>query len=102
MDHCFDVPFQQLRPMFPSLQRFYRGAHKLFRKAAWGCSRIRMSHARRLSVGTQSACIRRCSVQVATDVTTSCLQKTQQSAAVGLREDEPDVAGLRRPSRRPA
>ncbi|EJD45246.1 hypothetical protein AURDEDRAFT_165796 [Auricularia subglabra TFB-10046 SS5] len=97
-DPRLDVPFRQLRPTFRSLQRFHRGAHELFRKSAWGCSSppsmIRTSHALRLSAGTQSACFHTCAVQVASDVTTSCIQTLQQCAVLCLREDEPDVAAI--------
>ncbi|EJD47074.1 hypothetical protein AURDEDRAFT_184028 [Auricularia subglabra TFB-10046 SS5] len=48
-----------------------------------------------LSADKQSACIHKCSVQVASDVTTSCVQKTQQSAAVCLCKDEPQAAEMK-------
>ncbi|EJD35097.1 hypothetical protein AURDEDRAFT_175821, partial [Auricularia subglabra TFB-10046 SS5] len=48
-----------------------------------------------LSADKQSACIHKCSVQVASDVTTSCVQTTQQSAAVCLCADEVEEAEMK-------
>ncbi|EJD37423.1 hypothetical protein AURDEDRAFT_173497 [Auricularia subglabra TFB-10046 SS5] len=53
------------------------------------------SHARQLSAGAKFAWIHKCSVQIASDVPTSCLKKIQQCAVVCLREDEPDIAAIK-------
>ncbi|EJD45846.1 hypothetical protein AURDEDRAFT_164906 [Auricularia subglabra TFB-10046 SS5] len=48
-----------------------------------------------LSADNQNACIHKCSVQTASNLTTACVQKTQQAAAACLCTDEPEEAAMK-------